>query len=317
MFTPNFNFWDDYCINRNKNAITHWNGPDTEETLKKVRENKKFVTYNAGDYFYKNNSLGFRSEEFDNSDKIKILYGGCSMTEGIGVPLEHTWASFTNSLISVEVGKPVKLYNIGIGGSSIDAIVRFTYLTIKNEKFVPDLVLLLLPSISRSEVFYQDLSSRIKIYNFISTFDKYDDPQIRAIHEALLKNYSPAQRVHDTFKNLLMLKEFLDARSIPFYFQTWDNTKILFNKGFALEFSDILSEHSPKDLKPHAIRAKMKFDLSRFPPRFGLPFKQNIGRDGMHPGPNTHWDYANEMLEWLRTQEAFRELLTKWKNNGN
>lgn len=319
MPLPVLNFWDDFIHlkNRSKSSNSHWNSADNEECYKKVAKNLEFNTYGFGEFYYRNNSHGFRSDEFDNDEEVKILYSGCSITEGIGLPVEHTWPSFFNIFLSQEIGKSVKLFNTGLGGASIDAIIRTVYLTIKKGLLKPDVVLMLLPSISRSEIFYQDRNGNTQIYNFIATYDKYSDPQLRALHDAQIKNYLPVQRVHDTFKSLLMLKEFLDSRKIPFYFQTWDSTLIHFDKGQADEFSNILKNHSPVELRKHVSPTRMMLDLVKQTPKYGLPFKQNIGRDGMHPGPNTHWNYARELFEWCKTQDTFSQLITKWKKNGN
>lgn len=309
------NFWDDYqfeYLDSIRNKIEQWNGPDCEETLKKVEKNPKFKTYGKSDFFYRRNSYGFRSEEFDNSDDVKILYAGCSLTEGVGLPVEHTWAHFVNSFIGGEIGRKPKMYNIGYGGFSIDSIIRFTYLTIKNGVFNPDVVLLLLPSITRNEILFRNEHGSTQMYNYISTFAHDSEPQLRILHENQTRAFLPSQRMHETFRNLLFLKEFLDARNIPFYFQTWDNTKLDFGKHF-LGFSDVLSIASPKVIRDHVIPSTMIFDFSDVTIKYELPFKQNIGRDGMHPGPNYHWNFSKEFYAGLKKKEAFTKVLEKWK----
>lgn len=315
MTAIDLNFWDDYNFGYLKsisNKVEQWNGPDCEETFKKVSINPKFITYGKSDFFYRRNSHGFRSENFNNEDDVKVLYAGCSLTEGVGLPLEHTWSHFVNAAIGKDLGKKLSMYNIGYGGFSIDAIVRFTYLTIKNNIFKPDIVLLLLPSISRNEIVYRNQHNQMQTYNFISTFSDMDEPQIKVIHDNQIKAFLATHRLHETFRNLLFLKEFLDNRGIPFFFQTWDNTKHDFGRNKLLGFSDALFVASPVALRQHIIPAEMIFDFNNSPKKYQQPFKQNIGRDGMHPGPNSHWNYANDFYDGLKKKDAFKKVFEQW-----
>jgi hypothetical protein len=68
---------------------------------------------------YTLNSLGYRTEEFDNIDwKESIVIFGCSFTFGIGVTDEHTISYFLEQLS----GRPV--INMGIGASSIQTALH-------------------------------------------------------------------------------------------------------------------------------------------------------------------------------------------------
>ena len=316
MASLDLNFWDDYnfsYLNSISNRVEQWNGPDCEETFKKVSVNPKFITYGKSDFFYKRNSRGFRSDNFDNDDDVKILYAGCSLTEGVGLPLEHTWSHFVNSFIGRDLSRKLKMYNIGYGGFSIDAIVRFTYLTVKNNILMPDIVLLLLPSITRNEILFRNEYGEMQTYHFISTFSNMNEPQLKVIHDNQIRSFLTTQRLHETFRNLLFLKEFLDARGIPFFFQTWDNSKLDFGKNKFLGFSDVLFTTGPKDLRQHHIPASMIFDFSGAEKHLPQPFKQNIGRDGMHPGPNSHWNFSNEFYQCLQKKDEFNKVFEKWK----
>ena len=89
-----------------RNTTHQWSGMDTHETCIRLQQ-QNTTTYTEDDFFYKFNSLGFRSNEFDNTEDIKILYAGCSVTEGTGLPVNHIWASFLNDRISKETNKPI------------------------------------------------------------------------------------------------------------------------------------------------------------------------------------------------------------------
>lgn len=315
----NLNFWDeykDYFLLSQANKTLKWSGPDNEETFKKVIHSKA-KTYSVEAFSYTRNSKGFRSAEFDNNDPIKILYAGCSLTEGVGLPIEHTWQAFINERISSEIGKPIKMYNIGVGGLSIDAIIRYTYITIKNEGFRPDVVMLLLPSPARNELVKTDRFGGASMYNFIPNFEPYDDPEIKRIHANTIKTMSMRQRVHDTYQNLLMLQGLLDLYNIPFFFSTWDHSKFVIGPaGTEVDFGACLGKFSPESLRDSYIHAPMIFDKDLHSPRFEVKFPFTIGRDGMHPGPNSHWNFAKDAFAILKEKEAFIKLIDKWKNHA-
>jgi hypothetical protein len=60
----------------------------------------------------------------------------------------------------------------------------------------------------------------------------------------------------------------------------------------------------------------MIFDRDSHTPNFELKFPFGIGRDGMHPGPNSHWNFAKDAFAVLKEKEQFSNLLNKWKNHA-
>ena len=312
----NLNFWDKYddWITRQANTNYTWSGPDCKETY----ENKPsgFVTYKDKDFTYKRNSFGFRSDEFNNDDPVKILYAGCSYTEGVGLPLEHTWSGFLNDSISTEIGKKINHYNIGIGGFSIDAIIRYIYITVKFGIFKPDVIFILLPSPARNEYLIQDKYAGYAFYHFIPTFTDYSDPAKKVLHANVLKTISFEQRLHETFRNLLFLDLFLKSHNIPWYFSTWDkHAPAQFNR-----WVPNMYDLGPQEVRKQYIDSIFVFDdfvkKSTNPVPFGFEqkFEQNIGRDYLHPGPNSHWNFTRTFYKNLQQKEDFKELIQKWKS---
>jgi hypothetical protein len=86
-------------------------------------------------FTYKFNSLGFRCDEFTHDPTIMFL--GCSLTVGIGLPIESIWPEL--------VAKNLKMNcaNLGIGGSSCDTAFRFCHGYI--DKIKPKLVVFMIP----------------------------------------------------------------------------------------------------------------------------------------------------------------------------
>jgi hypothetical protein len=308
--------YDEYQL---RNTTSKSSGADNEKTwAENIKKNIK--TYGENDFVYKFNSLGFRSSEFDNNDPIKILYLGCSVTEGTGLPIEHIWASFLNNQISEEIGKPIKLYNVSRGGNSIDTIVRHAYLTIKNN-FKPDFVFFMMPSITRKEVIIDSKSlNRMTTFNFLPNFTPPSDSmaEIRKAHNALLNMVNYRDSYNSAFKNLLFMKHFLMTEQINWAFAFWSgdfNPKTIFN---AIESNNNLDINIPKELEDHHIPGALVFDkdCDRYyisPRFFEKPFPYVIARDGLHWGPNSHFNFSKQIYSCLIKKPYFQELLEQWK----
>lgn len=116
--------------NRRKMELSGWDGPRAEFT-------------------YRFNSHGFRADEFSNDPSIMFL--GCSMTMGVGMELENTWAH----MVARDLG--LKNHNLGIGGSSNDGCFRmFAHWYLR---YPPKIVVHYSPPLERMEVL--DVNGRI------------------------------------------------------------------------------------------------------------------------------------------------------------
>lgn len=317
-FYKTINYWDEYhCgfLENLKDTKKIWMSPDSNEAFLNLTKEQLAITYGISDITYEYNSEGFRSDEFDTSAPIKILYGGCSLTEGIGLPRKHTWASFLNDNFSKELGKPVPLFNCGRGGFSIDSIIRYVIMTI-DQGFVPDLVNLLLPSPMRQECAMIDSKGFFRWYNYIPNYRPLDDPAVTKMYDAISSTTSPSQRCHDMFKSLLLLKFYLLSKNIPFYFGFWNDQVI-----DGLKLSNHLPDDCPKNLREHYINAEFIKDLEhalvpgKNPRVLKVPqvFKEQIGRDLVHIGPNSHIDYSNKYFEAIIQKDEVKVLLEKWR----
>jgi hypothetical protein len=92
---------------------------------------------------YKFNSHGFRCDEF--SDAPGILALGCSFTGGVALPEDKIWPSLVADQLNL------KLWNLGVGGASMDSCFRLLnhYIT----KLNVCMVLFLTPGPDRFEMF--------------------------------------------------------------------------------------------------------------------------------------------------------------------
>ena len=103
--------------------INGWDQPNT-------------ITYNF-------NSHGFRCTEFDQEPGIITL--GCSFTGGVALPEDKIWPT----LIAKQLN--LKLWNLGVGGASMDSCFRLLNHYIS--KLNTQMVLFLTPPPNRFELF--------------------------------------------------------------------------------------------------------------------------------------------------------------------
>lgn len=110
-------------------------------------------------FSYDLNSYGFRCDEFEEKQE-SILFLGCSLTLGYGIPKEKSWTH----LVAQSLG--LKEYNLGVGGGSLDCAFKLynVWQPIIKAKYT----VLLIPPAPRFEVFanesYYNIGSWIKLH---------------------------------------------------------------------------------------------------------------------------------------------------------
>ena len=123
-----------------------WLSTDSEELyLKNISTNyDQLLKNNCIDKVvkYKFNTYGFRCQEFN--DQPSIIFLGCSITAGIGIPESESWPSLVSSQLKLQC------YNLGIGGSSCDTAFRLGQCWIPQLK--PSMVIILPPAVGRVEL---------------------------------------------------------------------------------------------------------------------------------------------------------------------
>lgn len=90
---------------------------DTKENYEKscVIKSESWFYYN-NPIEYKFNSYGFRCDNFDELSEDYLLFTGCSLTEGIGLHVEHTYPY----IVSRKLNKTY--FNLALGGSGPDIV---------------------------------------------------------------------------------------------------------------------------------------------------------------------------------------------------
>jgi len=83
--------------------------------------------YTIDDITYEFNSHGFRCDEFKFQSDFKIVFLGCSITEGIGLKQTDTWAYKLLEMIRKDTGLNIPFWNLALAGVGIDSITRAFY----------------------------------------------------------------------------------------------------------------------------------------------------------------------------------------------
>jgi len=99
--------------------ILEWYPSDDLENFEKQRKEHQEVWNAKGPIYYDINKYGFRSDIFPEEEcRESITFLGCSMTQGIGIHKENTWATqLANKMNLREI-------NLGIPAGSSDSAFR-------------------------------------------------------------------------------------------------------------------------------------------------------------------------------------------------
>jgi hypothetical protein len=240
------------------------------------------------------------------------MVGGCSLTEGIGMAENHLWF---NQLIDIWANnsilpRPMATCNVAKGGISTETALRNAYVAIQHDNIKPDLVYFLLPRLARKEVLLLNDDNSPMLHHFLpSTAPAKTSPRsVVEAYDQFTKYANYRQWYHDAFRNLLMMKWFLESKQIPWFFSFWGNDFYPKQIKEAINGDDQIDYSIPIELQDHHIPLYIKQESFLT----NKPFKQTIGRDFMHPGPNSHLDLATQMMKGLSYNKQFNKLLTIW-----
>ncbi len=182
------------------NLTKKWEPSDTEEQYLKAK--KKFdICYGPNDIEYKYNNYGFRCDNFESYKKHphRILFAGCSMTEGIGLPLDDTWAKLMHNKISEDLKIEFPFWSIAAGGTGLDQLTRYLYHY--GDLLRPQIILSNLPDIERRELWDME--------------ESYYDRKHKVLLEEKFVTYQ-------TEKNLAMINLLLEKWNTSFMFVTYN-----------------------------------------------------------------------------------------------
>lgn len=316
------NLWNWYYFAPLWNALKsfQWHPPDNEQTFRKNSLKNALVphnkTYGKNDIVYSYTSRGHRAghgpSEFEDAREYKnLMVSGCSLTEGVGLPEDHIWHSFLTEMLCEHISSPIAKLNLGKGGRSLDAAIRYIYVAIEHDNARPDMVYFLFPPISRKELIMTDDENIPYIWDYLGYLPSDPPHNAKVTYEAMTKNINYRQLYHDCFRSLLFIKYFLQSKNIPWFFSFWSND--LSAPDIAAQTENINIDCSmPEELQKHYIDAYLRDKTLH-----EKLFDQTIARDYAHPGPNEHYDLAKQMYQQLQSNTTFVEIIKKWKKDEN
>lgn len=153
-------FYENYLTTNKDMSKVYWHKTGQPPHIKKNK---------GTDIEYKLNSSKLRSDEFVQHTTGKhILFGGCSISIGMGVSLEETWPFRLYSDIGYQTG----FFNVSLPGGSIIEIINnvFKYIYKYGN---PDQIFILLPGIDRDDRYIKKKYIHKVIYNQYLSLELY------------------------------------------------------------------------------------------------------------------------------------------------
>lgn len=240
-----------------------WISSDTLEEFKKAIIEKE-IPYGPNDIEYKYNNYGFRCDNFEHWEKhpYRIVFAGCSMTEGIGLPLKDVWAKQMHQMICQKLNYEIPYWNIATAGSGIDQMVRYIY----NLKDIikPQIIISYLPNSVRRERWTDDNWSSWDVETSFWTWPIKIEREKEIFLNQRFINYQ-------TEKNIAMLDILLNQLDCSFL------------------YSSSMPEFSISDY----------IKSNRYIQKQHLPEQYDYARDGIHAGPKTNSILAKEAFEYF------------------
>lgn len=262
-------------------------------------------------FYYKINKQGFRSKVFEDFDKNKtnVLFAGCSVTFGCGLPEGMNWADFLVNKMKKEFTDNIDHYNISLPGASVFLNVK-NILSFINSVGIPDIILMALPETTRSLYWDEEagkFAHALMSSNFREVDKKYRNGYIQ--ENNLMINLVSIQFIEMLCKNL----------NINLAWTSWNMTssdlykQFNFNNFFEMHFKHTLSIVPPrifnssanfkdhlKNKNEYEKNLKMLNDLNKN----NLPFWE-VARDYVHPGTCFSEFYSEEFLKEIKDKNFF------------
>ena len=188
-------------LHERANRVLYWHGVDCEYAYDRNGEND----YSKTDITYSFNSDGYRSDEFNTISELPILFAGCSFTDGVGLPLNHAWASILLDQIKGTSQRNIPLWNVANSGNSVDEVAASIYWHMEKYNQPLKYIVMLLPPMSRRSFMLEDdsvvewhhpeqVSESKRIVDRVFTDDHYQ--KHCSLHS--LKLIDSVARIHNT-----------------------------------------------------------------------------------------------------------------------
>jgi hypothetical protein len=230
---------------------------------------------------YQFNELGYRGESYDPSAEFTLAVIGCSVSVGVGVPIECTWGTRLAGKIKQYLRlKRVSCLNFSQSGCSNDYIARTALRQFSAKK--PTMAVILFTRMMRRELLKGD-----SILTF-GTWTVNEDPML----QSLLDCYTNEEAAANLVKNVLLVSNYCALNKIPLVYSVME-LSLLEEKIFPRH--PVLSELWSTSAHDNLLRYGMRWG--------------DCGRDNAHPGPRSHENFAQQIFESITMMEVNNPLV--------
>lgn len=265
--------------------ILQWYAADTKENYKSIIFGEP--NYTQDEITYEFTPDDYRCDNFSEVSEFPLLFMGCSITEGVGLPLNEVWSYHLHKKIVTLTNKSIPYWSIAKTGTSIDYSARCFYA--HNVHLKAKYAFYLMSGISRRE--YQFNNSKM-IDWCPNTSRKYISPDEKLISQIFSDpNFSSHQALRSAM--ILDATAHITGTKIFIFGLPMDNVghveKInLFNKFSCIEYI------------PVSMQALDSFKESIEIPDY-IKKRPKKARDSIHP--NALWHYKLYNFIWENVKD--------------
>lgn len=250
-------------VDARKGITSQWSGPDNPQGYEAAGRRRPHL-YKPEDFNYVYNEAGFRCDSFNEPTDFPVLFTGCSLTEGIGLPHTEVWAYKLLEKIREKTGLKIPYWNLALGGTGNDTIASTMVWFTRNVGVKPKLVCALFPAIHRREFCFE--SNEVKLWNSRSE-------NVSQEMASFFADDSFAR--HQSLRSLQLVDALCASFGAKFVASTWTPSEhVLLKQAFPEH--KVLRFPVPKVMNKH-----LRFQA----------------RDGVHPGPLAHSSMARTYWE--------------------
>jgi hypothetical protein len=229
-----------------------------------------------GSIVYNYNESGYRCDNFTKqTDRVRVVFSGCSETEGVGNNIEDTWSFLVHKYLKNYYDVD-GYFNLGLSGIGYEKIISnlLNFIKIYGD---PDYIFILLPNIGRW-------------IEWIDDYKGYQQIGLNPWHNGKKnKNDTTLKDQRDILINFILtmrlFESYCEAKNIKLLWATWDqkdedNYSFLLKKGIFKNFIRV---------KNDKIEASLLVDKTNNP-------KKLLARDG-HLGLGFHELWADAFID--------------------
>jgi len=278
MFRPG------HLIHR-KSTTQLWNPSDSEEAWLPINGPKKEPNYTKTEITYSFNSEGFRCDEFALQSDERILFLGCSYTEGIGLPLGEVWPQHIINKIrntKKNIGKKIPFWSLAIGAAGTDT--ESNLLSLYHDILKPSRIIYFLPNLHRRDLI-TDFGPSILQWGpwFFEGETALSDAQSKLANKLFIHTKFA---YHQSFRSLSLISKIGRIHNSKIDIIIWDQEFIIHNTFYKY----LMEKCSNINIIPFKYDEKYEKScpsaISRRPEK---------ARDNMHPGAMWQW-VASEVI---------------------